>query len=152
MDPEVAQDFYSKSDLDNAIDSLDHKHRKEEIQDLQSLRKSILKHAYKFEHYHIIQTAYRIDGIDLNKTLIDLLDNLDDMIGFGEHKRRLETTGTRANKRAHEVAWYADALFEAEGRNCLRSIAFIVSGYNSSFLVPNALGVIFANTRPSAAV
>ena len=104
MDPEVAQDFYSKSDLDNAIDSLDHKHRKEEIQDLQSLRKSILKHAYKFEHYHIIQTAYRIDGIDLNKTLIDLLDNLDDMIGFGEHKRRLETTGTRANKRAHEVA------------------------------------------------
>ena len=41
MDPVLAQELYHQSNLDNSIDGLDHKARKEELENLKSLQKSI---------------------------------------------------------------------------------------------------------------
>jgi len=117
IDPEVAQTLYLNSDLGNAIDGLEYKGRKEELDNLRALKKALVKHAHKFERHDVIQTAFRIDGFDLQKTLTYLVENLDDMIGFGEQKIREETSGTRSVKRANEVALYVAELFKQRGNN-----------------------------------
>ncbi len=39
------------------------------------------------------------------------------MIKFSEERLRNETSGTRANKKAHEIAKYVANLFDSVGRN-----------------------------------
>ena len=116
IDPEIAQELYYQSELWNSIDGLEHKARKEELQHLRSLRKALAKHSTKFEHQDVIQTTFRIDGFNLKKTLAHLEEQLDLMVGFGEAKMREETSGTRANKRAHEVARFVAELFKIDER------------------------------------
>ena len=116
IDPMVAQELYYESGLWNSIDGLEHKARKEELENLRSLRKVLAKHSPKFEHQDVIQTTFRIDGFNLKKTLAHLAEQLDLMVSFGEAKMREETSGTRANKRAYEVARYVAQLFEIDER------------------------------------
>ncbi len=116
IDPEIAQELYYQSELWNSIDGLEHKARKEELEHLRSLRKALAKHSTKFEHQDVIQTTFRIDGFNLKKTLAHLEEQLDLMVGFGEAKMREETSGTRANKRAHEVARFVAELFKIDER------------------------------------
>ena len=114
IDPKVAQELYYQSGLWNSIDGLEHKARKEELGNLRSLRKALAKHSPKFEHQDVIQTTFRIDGFNLKKTLAHLEEQLELMVGFGEAKMREETSGTRAIKRAHEVARFVAELFEVD--------------------------------------
>ena len=117
MDPVLAQELYYQSNLDNSIDGLDHKARKEELENLKSLQRALVKHPSNFEHYDVIQTTFRIEGFDLKKTLDYLTENLSEMITFGEQKIREETSGTRAIKRADEIALYVAELFKAKANN-----------------------------------
>ena len=116
IDPKVAQELYYESGLDNSVDGLEHKARKEELENLRSLRKALAKHSPKFEHQDVIQTTFRIDGFNLKKTLAHLEEQLDLMVDFGEAKMREETSGTRANKRAYEVARFVAELFNIDER------------------------------------
>jgi len=116
IDSKIAQELYYESGLDNSIDGLEHKARKEELENLKSLRKALAKHSPKFEHHDVIQTTFRIDGFDLNKTLAYLEEQLGLMIDFAEAKVREETSGTRAMKRAHEVARFVAELFKINER------------------------------------
>ena len=116
IDSKIAQELYYESGLDNSIDGLEHKARKEELENLKSLRKALAKHSPKFEHHDVIQTTFRIDGFDLNKTLAYLEEQLGLMIDFAEAKVREETSGTRAIKRAHEVARFVAELFKINER------------------------------------
>ena len=116
IDPKVAQELYYESGLDNSLDGLEHKARKEELENLRSLRKALAKHSPKFDLQDVIQTAFRIDGFNLKKTLTHLEEQLDLMVDFGEAKIREETSGTRANKRAYEVARFVAELFNIDGR------------------------------------
>ena len=117
IDPKVAQELYYLSGLWNSIDGLEHKARKEELENLRSLQKALAKHSPKFEHQDVIQTTFRIDGFNLKKTLAHLEEQLDLMVGFGEAKMREETSGTRAIKRADEIALYVAELFKKKGDN-----------------------------------
>ena len=117
IDSKIAQELYYESGLDNSIDGLEHKARKEELENLKSLRKALAKHSPKFEHQDVIQTAFRIDGFNLKKTLAHLEEQLDLMVDFGEAKIREETSGTRAIKRADEIALYVAELFKKKGDN-----------------------------------
>ena len=117
IDPKVAQELYYESGLWNSIDGREHKARKEELENLRSLRKALAKHSPKFEHQDVIQTTFRIDGFNLKKTLVHLEEQLDLMVGFGEAKMREETSGTRAIKRADEIALYVAELFKKKGDN-----------------------------------
>jgi hypothetical protein len=117
IDPKVAQELYYQSELWNSIDGLEHKARKEELENLRSLRKALAKHSPKFEHQDVIQTAFRIDGFNLKKTLAHLEEQLDLMVGFGEAKMREETSGTRAIKRADHIAVYVAEMFKRKGEN-----------------------------------
>ena len=116
IDPKIAQELYYQSGLWNSIDGLEHKARKEELEHLRSLRKALAKHSPKFAHQDVIQTTFRMDGFNLKKTLAHLEEQLDLMVGFGEAKMREETSGTRAIKRAHEVARFVAELFEVDER------------------------------------
>ena len=116
MDPEIAQQIYYESGLWNSMDGLERQERKEELENLRSLKKALIKQSPKFADYDIIQTSFRINGFNLYKTLTELLANIDDMIDFGEQKIHEETSGTRANKRAHEVARFVAELFEVDER------------------------------------
>ena len=117
IDSKIAQELYYESGLDNSIDGLEHKARKEELENLKSLRKALAKHSPKFEHQDVIQTTFRIDGFNLKKTLAHLEEQLDLMVDFGEAKIREETSGTRAIKRADEIALYVAELFKKKGYN-----------------------------------
>ena len=117
IDSKIAQELYYESGLDNSIDGLEHKARKEELENLKSLRKALAKHSPKFEHQDVIQTTFRIDGFNLKKTLAHLEEQLDLMVDFGEAKIREETSGTRAIKRADEIALYVAELFKKKGDN-----------------------------------
>ena len=116
IDPLVANELFYQSGLWNAIDGLEHKTRKEELENLRSLRKAIAKHSPKFEHQDVIQTTFRIDGFNLKKTLALLEEQLDLMVDFADAKISEETSGTRAIKRAHEVARFVAELFQIDGR------------------------------------
>ena len=116
IDPKIAQELYYQSELWNSIDGLEHKARKKELEHLRSLRKALAKHSTKFEHQDVIQTTFRIDGFNLKKTLAHLEEQLELMISFGEAKMREETSGTRAIKRAYEVARFVAELFVVDGR------------------------------------
>ena len=116
IDSKIAQELYYESGLDNSIDGLEHKARKEELENLRSLRKALAKHSTKFEHQDVIQTTFRIDGFNLKKTLAHLEEQLDLMVSFGEAKMREETSGTRAIKRADEVARFVAELFKIDER------------------------------------
>ena len=116
MDPKVAQELYLQSGLGDAIDGLEQQDRRNELQNLRSLRKALAKHSPRFEHQDVIQATFRIDGFNLNKTLADLETQLDLMIGFGEEKIRAETSGTRAVKRAYAVARFVAELFVTAGK------------------------------------
>jgi hypothetical protein len=117
IDPKVAQELYYESGLDNSLDGLEHKARKEELENLRSLRKALAKHSPKFDLHDVIQTAFRVDGFNLKKTLTHLEEQLDLMVDFGEAKIREETSGTRAIKRADEIALYVAELFKKKGDN-----------------------------------
>ena len=116
IDPEITQELYYQSELWNSIDGLEHKARKEELENLRSLRKALAKHSPKFEHQDVIQTTFRIDGFNLKKTLAHLEEQLDLMVSFGAAKMREETSGTRAIKRAHEVARFVAEIFKIDER------------------------------------
>lgn len=116
LDPKIAQELYYQSGLGTSIDGLEHKARKEELENLRSLRKALVKHSPKFDIQDVIQTTFRIDGFNLKKTLAQLQEQLDLMVGFGEAKIREETSGTRAIKRAHEVARFVAELFKIDKR------------------------------------
>ena len=76
IDPLVANELFYQSGLWNAIDGLEHKTRKEELENLRSLRKAIAKHSPKFEHQDVIQTTFRIDGFNQRKRLPSLKSSL----------------------------------------------------------------------------
>ena len=116
IDPKIAQELYYQSGLWNSIDGLEHKARKEELENLRSLRKAIAKHSPKFDLHDIIQTTFQIDGFNLKKTLSHLEAQLDLMVDFADAKISEETSGTRAIKRAHEVARFVAELFQIDGR------------------------------------
>lgn len=116
IDPLVAHELFYQSGLWNSIDGLEHKTRKEELENLRSLRKAIAKHSPKFDLQDIIQTTFQIDGFNLKKTLAHLEAQLDLMVDFGDAKISEETSGTRAIKRAHEVARFVAELFQIDGR------------------------------------
>ena len=116
IDPKIAQELYYQSGLWNSIDGLEQKARKEELEHLRSLRKALAKQSPKFERQGDIQITFRLDGFNLKKTLIHLEEQLDLMVGFAEAKIREETSGTRAIKRAHEVARFVAKLFEIDER------------------------------------
>jgi hypothetical protein len=117
IDPKIAQELYYQSGLWNSIDGLEHKARKEELENLRSFRKALAKHSPKFDLQDVIQTAFRIDGFNLKKTVVHLEEQLDLMVAFGEAKMREETSGTRAIKRADEIALYVAELFKKKGDN-----------------------------------
>ena len=117
LDPKIAQELYYQSGLGTSIDGLEHKARKEELENLRSLRKALVKHSPKFDIQDVIQTTFRIDGFNLKKTLTHLEEQLDLMVDFGEAKIREETSGTRAIKRADEIALYVAEMFKKKGEN-----------------------------------
>ena len=117
IDPELAQEVYFASNLSEAVDGLDKNYLGSELEKFRSLKRVLAKQQTKFEHQDVIQITFRKTGFDLKKELINLQKRVDEMIKFSEERLRIETSGTRANKKAHEIAKYVANLFDSVGRN-----------------------------------
>ena len=117
IDPELAQEVYFESSLSHAVDGLDKSYLETELEKFKSLKRVLAKQQTKFEHQDVIQLTFKMTGFDLKQELISLQLRVEEMISMSQERLRDETSGTRANKKAHEVANYVANLFDVVGRN-----------------------------------
>jgi len=117
LDPMVAQKLYFKSELFNSIDGSERVELEAALSAIKSLKRSLTKANNKLKQHGVLTAAFKYNGYDLLASMKNMQAQLTDMTAFGEDKLKAETSGTRANKRAHAVAQYVVDLFLAHDLN-----------------------------------
>ena len=127
-DPELAQELYFKYDVDLTSDGADKMSLDAEIKALASLKRKLETERDKLNTGDLLQITYKLSGYDLKSAFEPLISQLEEMLAFGKRKFKEETSGSRANMKAHRIAHYVAALFIAHDRN----VGFGVKPLNSA--------------------
>ena len=117
FDPMVAQKLYFESDLFNSIDGPERIELEAALSAIKSLKRSLTKANNKLKQHGVLTAAFKYNGYDLLASMKDMEAGLTEITAFGEDKLKAETSGTKANKRAHAVAKYVAELFLAHDLN-----------------------------------
>mgnify|MGYP004056364699 FL=1 len=128
FDPEVGQELFLKHEIDLTSDGDNKTALEDEIKTLANLKRKLERERDKLNEGGLLQFTYRLNGQDLRPAFEPLISQIEEMISFGKLKFQEETSGTRANMKAHRIADYVAALFVAHNRN----VGFGVKPLNSS--------------------
>jgi len=116
-DPELAQQLYFEYDVDLTFDGADKMSLGAEIKALVSLKRKLVTERDKLNTGDLLQITYKLSGHDLKSAFEPLISQIEEMLAFGKQKFNEETSGSRANMKAHAIAHYVAAMFVAHDRN-----------------------------------
>lgn len=128
FDPELAQELFFKYNADLTSDGADKTSLDVEIKALASLKRKLETERDKLNSGELLQITYKLSGHDLKAAFEPLIGQLEEMLTFGKQKLKEETSGSRANKKAHAIAQYVAAMFVAHDRK----VGFGVNPLDSS--------------------
>jgi hypothetical protein len=128
FDPELGQELFLKYEIDLTSDGDDKTALAVEIKTLAKLKRKLERERDKLNSGDLLQFTYKLNGQDLRPAFEPLINQLEEMVSFGKLKLKEETSGTRANMKAHRIAHYVAALFVAHKIN----VGFGVNPLNSS--------------------
>ena len=117
FDPELGQELFFSYDVDLTSDGADKTSLDAEIKTLDSLKRKLERERDKLKSGELLQITYKLSGHDLKAAFEPLISQIEEMLTFGKQKFNEETSGSRANMKAHAIAHYVAAMFVAHDRN-----------------------------------
>ena len=117
FDPELGQELFFSHDVDLTSDGADKTSLDAEIKALASLKQRLEMERDKLKSGELLQITYKLSGHDLKVAFEPLISQIEEMLVFGKQKFNEETSGSRANMKAHAIAHYVAAMFVAHDRN-----------------------------------